>query len=113
MARSDHLPIYKASYDLCLWFEQLVLGFSRFHKFSIGSDLRDGSRRMLRLVVRANARTEKTPVLLELREEIESLKAMLRLAYDSKAIAGISTFEHGARLLVEIAKQNFAFAAAA
>jgi hypothetical protein len=56
--------------------------------------------------VRANARADKTPVLLELREELESLKAMLRLAYDAKAIAGIASFEHGARLLVDIARQN-------
>lgn len=106
MARSDHLPIYKAAYDLCLWLEQVVRGFPRYHKYAIGSDLRDGSRRVLRLVVRANASVAKTPVLLELREEIESLKAMLRLAYDAKAIAAIASFEHGARMIVEIAKQN-------
>lgn len=38
MARSDHLPIYKAAYGLCLWLEQVVHGFSRYHKFAIGSD---------------------------------------------------------------------------
>ena len=31
MAQSEHLPIYKASYDLCLYFEQVVHGFSRYH----------------------------------------------------------------------------------
>ncbi|MFN2425869.1 MAG: FtsX-like permease family protein [Candidatus Binatia bacterium] len=59
-----------------------------------------------RLVVRANARTDKAPVLLGLREEIEELKAMIRLCHDSKGYAGIAAFEHGARLVVEIAKQN-------
>ena len=39
MARSDHLPIYKSSYDLCLYFEQVVRNFSRYHKYSLGSDL--------------------------------------------------------------------------
>ena len=77
MARNEHLPIYKAAYDLCLWLEQVVRGFSRYHSeprdvaaaSAIGSDLRESLRRILRLVVRANARTDKTPVLLELREE--------------------------------------------
>ncbi len=63
MARSEHLPIYKSAYDLCLWLEQVVRGFSRYHKYAIGSDLRESSRRILRLVVRANARADKAPGL--------------------------------------------------
>ena len=45
MAQSEHLPIYKAAYDLCLYVEQVVHGFSRYHKYSLGTDLRAGSRR--------------------------------------------------------------------
>ena len=78
MAYTEHLPIYKSAYDLCLWLEQVVRGFSRYHKYSLGSDLRDGARRVLKLVVRANARREKVPVLLELREELEELKVLLQ-----------------------------------
>lgn len=37
MARSEHLPIYKAAYDLCLYFEQVVHGFSRYHKYARSS----------------------------------------------------------------------------
>ena len=29
MAQAEHLPIYKASYDLCLSLEQVVRSFSR------------------------------------------------------------------------------------
>ena len=56
MAQTEHLPIYNAAYDLCLYFEQVVRNFSRYHKYSIGQDLRDGARRVLRLIVHANAR---------------------------------------------------------
>lgn len=59
MPRTEHLPIYKAAYDLCLWLEQVVRSFSRYHKYAIGSDLREGSRRILHPVVRANARGDK------------------------------------------------------
>jgi hypothetical protein len=52
MARSEHLPIYKAIYDLCLYFEEIVRNFSRYHKYSLGGDLRDGARSVLKLVVR-------------------------------------------------------------
>lgn len=61
MAQTEHLPIYKKAYDLCLYFEQIVRNFSRYHRYSLGRDLRDGSRRVLRLIVRANARRGRGP----------------------------------------------------
>ncbi len=82
MARAEHLPIYKAAYDLCLYLEQVVRGFSRYHKYGLGADLRDGARRALRLIARANARHERAGVLLELREQLEELKVLLRLGHD-------------------------------
>jgi len=35
MAQTEHLPIYKSAYDLCLYFEQVVRNFSRYHKYSL------------------------------------------------------------------------------
>jgi len=74
MAQTEHLPLYKAAYDLCLYFKQVVRNFSRYHKFGLGTDLRDGARKVLRLIVRANGRRDKVPVLLEIRETVEELK---------------------------------------
>ena len=34
-------------------------GFSRYHKYTLGADLRDGARRVLKLVVLTNARRDK------------------------------------------------------
>ena len=50
--QSLHLPIYKSTYDLCLYLEQVVHNFSRYHKYTLGADLRDSARRALKLVVR-------------------------------------------------------------
>jgi len=60
--------VYKQAYDLCLYIEQLVRSFARYHKpvlsseqreciegYTIGKDLRDTARRVLKLIVRANA----------------------------------------------------------
>lgn len=44
MANTEHLPIYKGCYDLCLYLEQVVHHFSRYQKVTLGSDLRDGAR---------------------------------------------------------------------
>ena len=93
--------------------------FSRYHKpvlssaqreciegYSIGEDLRGGARRVLKLIVRANARREKSPVLLQIREEVEELKVLPRLCQDGKAFANFNSFEHAMRLTTDIARQN-------
>ncbi len=44
MARHEHLPIYKAALDMTVHFEKSVAGFSRYHKYTLGTELRQGSR---------------------------------------------------------------------
>ena len=41
------LPIYKAALDMTVHFEKLAAGFSRYHKYTLGTELREGSRRVL------------------------------------------------------------------
>lgn len=50
MAQYEHLPIYKKAYDLTLYFEKIVRNFSRYDKYTIGADLRQLSREVLRLI---------------------------------------------------------------
>jgi len=51
-------------------------------------------------------RRNKRAALLELREEIEMLKVLLRLGHDLKAFPNFNSFEHGIGLATNIAKQN-------
>ena len=67
MAQTEHLPIYKASYDLCLYLEQVVAKFARTHRYGLGT---------------------------ELREAVEDLKVLCRLGHDVKAFASFNAFEH-------------------
>jgi len=50
MARYEHLPIYKAALDMTVHFEKLVVGFSRYHKYTLWTELRQGSRATLQQV---------------------------------------------------------------
>ena len=68
--------------------------------------MRAGARRALTLVVRANSRRDKVPVLLDLREELEALKVLLRLSRDARAFANFNSFEHAITQVVDIARQN-------
>ena len=68
MARYEHLPIYKQAMDLTINFEKIVRNFSRYHTYTLGSELRSASRDMVRLIINANTAREKLPVVYELRE---------------------------------------------
>lgn len=48
--------------------------FARTHRYRLGAELREAARRVLRLVVRANARRRKAPVLLQQREAVDDVK---------------------------------------
>ncbi|MDA1305584.1 MAG: four helix bundle protein, partial [Nitrospirae bacterium] len=63
MARYEHLPIYKAAMDVTVYVETIVRNFSRYHKYTLGSDLRQQRRELVTLIIRANSRPDKLPVL--------------------------------------------------
>jgi hypothetical protein len=68
LAQYEHLPIYKGAFDLLVYFEKIVRNFSRYNKYSHGTELRTLTRKILTLIVRANNSREKLPVLEELRQ---------------------------------------------
>ena len=98
MAQYEHLPIYKKAFELSLFLENEVKNFSRYHKYTLGSELRDKSRRAAILIIRANSRTDKLGILLELREILEEIKYVVRLCKEVKAFRNFKTFETFLRL---------------
>ena len=63
MARYEHLPLYKTAMELTVYIETVVRSFSRYHKYTLGTDLRQQSRALVTVIIRANSRGEKLPVL--------------------------------------------------
>lgn len=68
MARYEHLPIYRKAMDLTVYFEKIVRNFNRYNKYTLGSELREKSRQIVELIIKANSTKERLPLLLELRE---------------------------------------------
>jgi len=106
MARYEHLPIYKAAFDLALHMEKLVKNFSRYHKYTLGTELRNASRTILERVVEANDTQEKGRLLLELRRDLERFKVLSRLCYESGGFSGTRAYLHVSEQVVGISKQN-------
>lgn len=107
MARYEHLPIYRRAFDLCVFLETTVQGFSRYQKHALGADLRQAARAVLRQVVAANSAAEGRRSALEaLRLEVEELAVLVRLAREVKAFPSLKTYETCANHVVDLARQN-------
>ncbi len=84
MAQYEHLPIYRAAFDLLLYLEKVVKGFSRYNKYTHGSALRQTSLDIVMLIVRANNTRNRVAVLEEVRIKLEELKIMIPLKLVSR-----------------------------
>ncbi len=114
MARYEHLPIlrqisgqvYKKAMDLTIYLEKIVRHFSRYHKYTLGSDLRQKSREVVGVIITANSKGEKLPLLLELRERLEGLQVLLRISKEVRAFNSFNSYAYAASLMVELSRQN-------
>lgn len=107
MARYEHLPIFREAYDLTVHIEKIVRNFSRYHKYTLGTDLRNKSRGILEKIVEANNDAgNRAAHLLELRLELESFKVLARLCHDSGGFASTRSYLHLAERITNLARQN-------
>ena len=106
MARYEHLPIYRAAFDLAVHVEKLVRGFSRYHKYSLGTELRERSREILARIIDANHSRDRAARLEQLRGDLENFKVMVRLCHESGGFASTRSYLYVAEQVVEISRQN-------
>ena len=106
MARYEHLPIYKKAFDLTVHFEKVVAGFSRYHKYTLGTELRNRSREIVLTIIRANSSLNKTPHLMKLRNDLEELLLFIRLCKETKAFKSFKAFQFVAEEVTSVSRQN-------
>lgn len=100
MAQYKHLPIYKAALDLAVYLEKSVSGFSRYHKYSLGADLRRIARQNISLIVRANSEVNRLEALLLLRNSLEELMVGLRIAKELQTFKNLQSFIYAVEKVV-------------
>ena len=88
MARYDHLPIYRSAMQLAVHLENTVRGFPRYVKYTLGSEMRQLSQKIVALVIRANGERDKSAVLIELRETVELLLVQAPVGQQSSCPSG-------------------------
>lgn len=106
MARYEHLPIYKQAPDVAVHFEKVVAGFSRYHKYTLGTDLRNKSREVVALIVRANGARDRVPHLLQLRGCLDELLILVRRTKEVHAFKSFKAFQYIVEQAVSVCRQN-------
>jgi hypothetical protein len=106
MARDEHLPIKKKAHDVAVHFEKVVAGFSRYRKYTLGAELRNQSRAVVSAIVKANSQTDKLPALLGLRDALEELMLLVRLAKEVRAFTSFKSYQYAVEEVVSVSRQN-------
>ena len=106
MARYEHLPIYKKAMDVAVHFEKVAAGFSRYHKYTLGTDLRNKSREIVSVIAQANSATEKLPRLLDLRSRLEELLILVRLCKEVRAFKSFKAYQFAVEEVTAVGRQN-------
>ena len=101
------MPLWRDSQQLLLLVEQAVRDFPRYHKYTVGSELRRQAMRICRLLARAcHDKEQRLAYVIQLTEAIDDLKIQLQLAKALAAFRHFKAFETIARLSVAVGKQS-------
>ena len=99
-------PLYRDLRRLTLLTEQLVRGFARYHKYTLGTELRQQSMRAWRLAHRAHFDPAGQARWVEnLVWAVDDFKLSLQMAQELGAFRDFRQFEPVALLAVQIGKQ--------
>ena len=101
----DNLPIFKSALDLVVYVETIVKNFDKYHKYTLGEDLRHQSKEVLFLIQRANMSENRSEGLLALRNKCEEVKMLIRVTHELKVFSGFKQFENCAKLSHEVCRQ--------
>ena len=91
---------------MTIYIENMGRGFSKYHKYTLGTDLRNISREVVRLIIKANSDREKHVTLCVLRDTIEELKVTIRICKEVKAFKNFSAFKHAVEEAINLSKQS-------
>ena len=108
MSQRPLLPIQKTAMTLAVSLEKAVRRFSRYHKYTLGSDLRGTAQRLCCLASRARHAqgAARVGVIDELLLVVEEMKTLLTLAQEIRAFANFNEFAEAAECAVSLGKQS-------
>jgi hypothetical protein len=94
MRHLNYLPIWHDANRLMVDIEQAVRGFPRYHKYTIGTELRTTALRLCQTIHRAHSRKQSRARLVQqVSELIDDLKMQIQLAKELRAFHNFAQFQ--------------------
>ena len=105
------IPIWRDATALMLDMEQVVRHFPRYHKYTLGSEMRQQVMRVCRLINHAfnhpsQQAEDKRIVIQQLVMAVDDLKLQIQLAKELHIFRNFAEFERLSVLAVQIGKQS-------
>ncbi len=91
--------------DLVAYTESIVKNFEKYHKYTMGEELRNRSRDILFGIQKANMSKDKSQELIALRDKCEAFKMTVVIAQEIKAFNSFKQFENSSRLSYTVCRQ--------
>jgi hypothetical protein len=107
--RYKQLPLWRDSNRFLIEIEQAVRAFPRYHKYTLGSELRKQAMTICRLVARAaqcNDAPGRERLIEQLVWQVEDSKLSLQLGKELEAFASFAQFCRLAEQAVALGKQS-------
>ena len=104
MALYFNLPVYKVSYKLVYMLFQTSSSFSREYKYTVGQDLKNEGVDLIKNIYRANKSEDKTVLIGKAKENLETVRLLIRLMQDFNQL-GIKPFVEISQGIENVSKQ--------
>lgn len=93
MARYEHLPIYKTTYDLFIDVLQVTKTFPRDYRYTLGEHFHHSAIKLLKQVYITNTAKDKVESLKLMLAYIQELGVLIRAAHDLKILGDNRFFD--------------------
>jgi len=101
------MPLWRDANRLLLLIEDAVRGFPRYHKYTLGSDLRKQAMNIVRLIARAvHDREGRAQHIKRLVFSIDDMKVLIQLGKEVKAFQNFTVFQAAAEIAVALGRQS-------
>jgi len=107
MRHMQQLPIWRDANLLLLEVEKAVRHFPRYHKYSLGTDLRQQAMGICRLIIRAyNSDNNQQSQIKRLGLAVDDIKVQIQLAKELEAFRHFREFQQIVELAVSVGRQS-------
>ncbi len=87
MTRYEHLPIYKAAYDLFIAGIEMTKNFPKDYKYTLGENFHKVAMELIKLVYKANMTQNKKDIIKEILVLTHEIGVLIRASHDLRIIS--------------------------